>query len=139
MEEEISGCNKATELRSLTQEGRRGTFAEPRVMDEPRQLMSPVAQSDSRRDPSSGRGSDRRRASRAISANTMIMAAKTNQEPRWPALIAVVAVGGMYLALPAGLTIGPRWLFPAIIGVLLVPTVISHRAGRHHLDRSLGF
>jgi hypothetical protein len=69
----------------------------------------------------------------------MIMAVKTSSEPRWPALIAVVAVGGLYLALPPGLTIGPRWLFPAIIGVLLVPTVISHRVGRHHLDRSLGF
>jgi len=62
-----------------------------------------------------------------------------NPEPRWPALVAVVAVGGLYWALPAGLTIGPRWLFPAIIGVLLVPTVILHRAGQHHLDRILGF
>jgi hypothetical protein len=59
-------------------------------------------------------------------------------EPRWPALIAVVAVGGLYLALPAGLTIGPRWLFPAVIGTFLVPTVMSHRAGHHHLDRVLG-
>jgi uncharacterized membrane protein len=60
-------------------------------------------------------------------------------EPRWPAVIAVVAVGGLSLALPSGLTIGPRWLFPAIIGVLLVPTMVSHRAGQHHLDRMLGF
>jgi uncharacterized membrane protein len=60
-------------------------------------------------------------------------------EPRWPALIAVAAVGGLYLALPSGLTIGPRWLLPAIIGVLLVPTVLSHRAGHHHLDRIFGF
>lgn len=60
-------------------------------------------------------------------------------EPRWPALIAVVAVGGLYFALPSNLTIGPRWLFPAIIGVLLVPTVASHWAGHHHLDRILGF
>ena len=60
-------------------------------------------------------------------------------EPRWPALIAVVAVGGLYFALPSDLTIGPRWLFPAIIGALLVPTVVSHWAGQHHLDRILGF
>jgi hypothetical protein len=60
-------------------------------------------------------------------------------EPRWPAAIAVVAVGGLSLALPSGLTVGPRWLFPAIISVLLVPTVVSHRTGRHHLDRMLGF
>ena len=60
-------------------------------------------------------------------------------EPRWPAAIAVVAVGGLSLALPAGLTIGPRWLFPAVIGVFLVPTIVSHWAGQHHLDRILGF
>lgn len=60
-------------------------------------------------------------------------------EPRWPALIAVVSVGGLYLALPSDLTVGPRWLFPAIIGVLIVPTVVSHRTGRHHVDRILGF
>jgi uncharacterized membrane protein len=60
-------------------------------------------------------------------------------EPRWPALIAVVAVGGLYLALPAYLTVGPRWLFPAAVMTLLVPTVISHRAGKHHINRLLGF
>jgi hypothetical protein len=60
-------------------------------------------------------------------------------EPRWPALIAVLAVGGLSLALPDYLTIGPPWLFPAIAGVLLVPTVMSHRAGKHHLNRIFGF
>ena len=60
-------------------------------------------------------------------------------EPRWPAAIAVLALGGLYLALPAALTFGPRWLFPAAIAVLLVPTVISHRAGKHSLNRILGF
>src|SRR6266496_2670623 len=60
-------------------------------------------------------------------------------EPRWPAFIAVLAVGGLYLALPAYLIIGPRWLFPVVIVVLLIPTVISHRAGKHHLNRILGF
>jgi uncharacterized membrane protein len=61
------------------------------------------------------------------------------REPRWPALIAAVAVGGVYLALAPGLTIGPPWLFAALIGVLLVPTVVSHWAGRHRLDKVLGF
>lgn len=59
-------------------------------------------------------------------------------EPRWPAFIAIVAVGGLYLALPTYLTIGPRWLFPAVVMALLVPTVISHRAGKHHINRILG-
>jgi len=60
-------------------------------------------------------------------------------EPRWPAFIAIVAVGGLYLALPTYLTIGPHWLFPAVVMALLVPTVISHRAGKHHINRILGF
>jgi hypothetical protein len=60
-------------------------------------------------------------------------------EPRWPAAIAVLAVLGLFLALPAALTIGPRWVFPSAIAVLLVPTVVSHRAGKHQLNRLLGF
>ena len=59
-------------------------------------------------------------------------------EPRWPALIAVLAVGGLYLALQSDLVIGPRWLFPATITALLVPTTISHQTGRHDLNRILG-
>lgn len=60
-------------------------------------------------------------------------------EPRWPAAIAVLAVGGLYLALPAGLIVGPRWLFPVLVAALLVPTLISHRAGKHRLNAILGF
>lgn len=60
-------------------------------------------------------------------------------EPRWQALIAILATGGLYLALPAELTVGPRWVFPVVVLSLLVLTVISHRARRHHLDRILGF
>ncbi|HEX7721796.1 MAG TPA: DUF1345 domain-containing protein [Pyrinomonadaceae bacterium] len=60
-------------------------------------------------------------------------------EPRWPALIAILAVGGLYLGLPANLTVGPRWLFPAIVIALLIPTVISHRTGKHNLNKFFGF
>jgi uncharacterized membrane protein len=63
---------------------------------------------------------------------------KRKPEPRWPALIAVLAVGGLYLPLHSDLIIGPRWLFPATITVLLVPTMISHWTGRHDLNRILG-
>jgi hypothetical protein len=72
------------------------------------------------------------------------MRAKNSQgppavEPRWPAFIAILATAGAYLALPPGLTIGPRWLFPTMVGLLLVPTAVSHSMGRHRLDRMLGF
>jgi hypothetical protein len=60
-------------------------------------------------------------------------------EPRWPALVAILAVGGLYLALPATLTVGPRWLFPGIVIALLIPTVISHRTGKHNLNKVFGF
>ena len=59
-------------------------------------------------------------------------------EPRWQALAAFLAIGGIYLALPAKLIIGPIWLLPTIIVVLLIPTVMSHRAGKRSLNRVLG-
>jgi hypothetical protein len=59
-------------------------------------------------------------------------------EPRWQALLAFVAVGGIYLALPSSLVIGPVWLLPTLILLLLVPTVVSHRTGRRQLNRFLG-
>jgi hypothetical protein len=60
-------------------------------------------------------------------------------EPRWPAFIAILAVGGLYAALPSYLIIGPHWLFPAIVLMLLVPTVISHGTGHHRINRFFGF
>jgi len=59
-------------------------------------------------------------------------------EPRWPAVIAVLAVGGIYLALPASLAVGPRWLQLTIVLILLVPTVITHRRGHHALNQIFG-
>lgn len=63
-----------------------------------------------------------------------------NAEPRWPALIALVAIGGLYAALPASLLIsGPRWMLMVVVLVLLVPTAISHRIGHHSLNQILGY
>jgi hypothetical protein len=59
-------------------------------------------------------------------------------EPRWQALLAIAAVAGIYLALPPSLIVGPTWLLPSLIAVLLLPTVISHRTGRRSLNRTLG-
>jgi hypothetical protein len=61
------------------------------------------------------------------------------QEPRWPAIIAIAAAAGLSVALAPGLSIGPPWLFPAIVGTLLVPSMTFHRLGRHGADRLLGF
>lgn len=59
-------------------------------------------------------------------------------EPRWQALLGFLAVGGIYLALPRSLIIGPTWLLPTLIVVLLVPTVVTHRTGKRSLNRALG-
>ncbi|MDB5332612.1 MAG: hypothetical protein JWP03_3763 [Phycisphaerales bacterium] len=59
-------------------------------------------------------------------------------EARWPAVIAVLAVGGIYTALPESLAVGPRWLLPVIVVSLLVPTVLTHRRGRHVANQMLG-
>jgi uncharacterized membrane protein len=59
-------------------------------------------------------------------------------EPRWPALVAVLALGGLFMSLHSDLVFGPQWLLPATTGVLLIPTVLTHRAGRHDLNRRLG-
>jgi len=42
-------------------------------------------------------------------------------EPRSQALLAMAAVGGVYLALPRELVIGPTWLLPTVIALLLGP------------------
>jgi hypothetical protein len=59
-------------------------------------------------------------------------------EPRWPAFVAVIAVGGLYTALPDALTMGPRWAFPSVVLALLIPTVVSHHTGKHHLNVVFG-
>lgn len=62
-----------------------------------------------------------------------------DSEPRWPAVVAILAVGGLYTALPDALTLGPNWLFPSLILALLIPTIVSHHTGRHRLNDILGF
>jgi hypothetical protein len=59
-------------------------------------------------------------------------------EPRWQAALAVLAIGTIYLALPANLIFGPIWLLPTLIVALLIPTVMSHRRGKRSLNRVLG-
>ena len=60
-------------------------------------------------------------------------------EPRWHALLAGIAVGGLYTALPQELVAGPRWLFPALVLTLIALTIITHTGKYHRLDRFLGF
>jgi hypothetical protein len=59
--------------------------------------------------------------------------------PRWPALATLLAVGGLYAALPARLSIGPAWLLVLIESVLAFPIVWMHRIGRHDLNHMFGY
>jgi hypothetical protein len=59
-------------------------------------------------------------------------------EPRWQVILALLAVTGIYMALPKELIVGPTWLMPVLVVVLLVPTVFAHRTGRHSLNHALG-
>lgn len=61
-------------------------------------------------------------------------------EPLWPPLVAMMAIGGLYAALPSSLLAGaPRWLLMAIVVSLLVPIVILHYIGNHALHQTLGY
>jgi hypothetical protein len=57
---------------------------------------------------------------------------------RWDAMLALLAAGGISLALPESLTVGPRWLLLALVVILLVPTIIAHRKGHHSLNHLFG-
>jgi hypothetical protein len=59
-------------------------------------------------------------------------------EQRCQALFAFLAICAIYLALPRDFILGPIWLLPTLIVVLLVPTVVSHRVGKHSLNHALG-
>ncbi|MFL6448390.1 MAG: hypothetical protein ACJ746_11970 [Bryobacteraceae bacterium] len=59
-------------------------------------------------------------------------------EPRWPAVVATFALAAIHYALPDHLTLGPSWLVPFLIFLLLIPAVLSHRAGKFHLNATLG-
>lgn len=65
--------------------------------------------------------------------------ARYDPEPRWPAFIAILAVGGLYEALPTSLTVGPRWAFLAIVLATLIPTAVTHYKNYHTVNRVLGF
>lgn len=67
------------------------------------------------------------------------MAAPARPEPRWPPMLALLAVGGLRLALPESLSIGPDWLVLVVIGVLMIPAIWTHRSGSAQLSRLIGF
>lgn len=59
-------------------------------------------------------------------------------EPRWPAVLAILATAALHFVLPEPLRFGPGWLLLVVVSLLLIPAVLAHRAGRLDLNRVLG-
>lgn len=51
---------------------------------------------------------------------------QSDPEPRWPALVAGLAVGVLFYLMPEHLTVRPRWLPLALITAMLIPTKVSY-------------
>ena len=54
----------------------------------------------------------------------------SRDDPLWPGQLATLVALGLYLALPAALTIGPRWPVPAAGAAGVAALVIATRGGR---------
>lgn len=61
------------------------------------------------------------------------------REPRWPAVLSLFAAGGLNLALPESLSVGPRWLLLALVVVLVVPTYVAYFQRRRTLYLGLAY
>jgi hypothetical protein len=72
------------------------------------------------------------------SAQPAVHSAPHPKEPRWPAMVALLAVGGLRLALPENLSVGPNWLLITVVGILTIPIVWSHYTDTPRLNRILG-
>src|SRR5579875_1573857 len=70
----------------------------------------------------------------------MATASKTaaRREPRWPPMLALIAVGGLRLALPESLSVGPNWLLLAVVVALMIPTTWARQRGNDVLSRIFG-
>lgn len=63
----------------------------------------------------------------------------SDREPRWPAVLAGVAVGGLFTALPPSIAIGPRWLLLVIVVALEIPLYFGRRRDNRGFCRRLGY
>src|SRR5579863_71980 len=60
-------------------------------------------------------------------------------EPRWPALLAMLAVGGIFYALPPALKVGPDWLVLVVVVLLITPGTFLHRRGLYGPAHMIGY
>jgi hypothetical protein len=60
-------------------------------------------------------------------------------EPRWPTAAAMIAIGGLFYALPSAMTVGPDWLVLALVAMLIIPASIFHMQRMHRLNQIFGY
>ena len=61
-------------------------------------------------------------------------------EPRWPNRVAMLAIAGLYAALPPSLVFGgARWLLAFLVLALMVPIWVAHKRGNHALNELLAY
>src|SRR5215471_1007049 len=63
----------------------------------------------------------------------------TKWEPRWPAALALLAVGGLRFALPESLSAGPEWLLIVVVVLLIIPLTWARYHGMDRLNQILGY
>ena len=60
-------------------------------------------------------------------------------EPRWPALLALAALTGIFSALPDNMVPGPRWVLLGVVLALITPSMIALRLGHSRINELLGY
>ena len=65
--------------------------------------------------------------------------ASIRREPRWPAVLAILAVGGLRLAIPESLSFGPAWLLLAVVVILEIPILWARQKDLDNLNKILGY
>jgi uncharacterized membrane protein len=62
-----------------------------------------------------------------------------DREARWPGFAALILGTALHYVLPERLSAGPSWLLPAVMAVLMIPILASHRRGWLEAARVLTF
>ena len=69
----------------------------------------------------------------------MSQATIRRNEARWPVLIALMAIGGLYWAMPSDLTVGPDWLVLALVVAFSAPAVVFSRTTKWVMGQMFGY
>ncbi len=71
--------------------------------------------------------------------NPYVLEPEPIPEPRWPGLVAILAVAGLNFVLPPSLRPGPPWVVMVLVVLLTAPAIVSHRLGKFQLAHALGY